>query len=337
MRPLRSSTFRRLGGALFVAVTAPVLRAQEEAPSSPFPPFDRQAFEAACTKAGADQSRIDEFHSDIQELGLGLAADYLMRDVHPAFGSAVDLSEEGDPRAALELTKVLAGTQDKILQGFTRYHLARVFLDGDDPEGAVKVLDQFLQENSGKTPLDGEAVYFYASALAEVPMAKTAMEIFNAYLQWFPDAPERFRATAHQRLQELLGQEDIPLHGLANDMKWCERRIRKLDTGEEVQEKQKAAIDLLQQLIEEMEEKEKQSGGAPSGNGQSQAPASRSALPEGTHRMGNLRDVKEVADRWAEMPERDRQAIEAEAQESLPESHKALLRDYYNKLGKGRK
>jgi len=329
-------TFQVLGSILVVAVTAPALRAQE-APASPFAAFDQQAFEAACAKAGAAEGRLVEFRSEIGELGLGIAADNLMRDIHEAFGNAVDLSEEGDPRAALELTKVMSSTSDKILQGFARYHLARVFLDGDDPEGAVRVLDEFLQENSGVTPLDDEAVYFYASALAEVPSPKIAMEIFNAYLQWFPDAPERFRATAHQRLQELLLQDDIPLHGLADDMKWCERRIRKLDTGKEVQEKQKAAIDLLQQLIEEMEEREKQSGGPPSGNGMPSGPADTSALPGGEHRVGSLQNAPEVADRWGNMQDRDRKAIEAEIQRSLPPSHQKMLEEYYKKLGKGRK
>lgn len=328
--------FKIIGSFLVAAtITAPALRGQE-APASPLPPFEQSAFEAACVGAGAGDERMAEFRAEIEELGIGLAADHLMRDIHPAYGAAVDLSEAGDPKAALQLTKVLSSTSDKVLQGFARYHLARVFLDGDDPEGAVRVLDDFLQENGGLTPLDAEAVYFYASALAEIPAVQSAMEIFNAYLQWFPDAPERFRATAHQRLQELLLQKDDQLHALADDMKWCERRIRNLDTGEEVQEKQRATIDLLDQLIEEMEEREKQASGPPSGNGPPSGPANQSALPGGEHRIGNLNDAPNVADRWGNLKDADRKAIEAEIQNSLPAHYRKPTEEFYKKLGSSR-
>jgi predicted negative regulator of RcsB-dependent stress response len=298
-----------------------------------FKPFDQAAYEAHARKLGASDAQLDNFRKECAEQGVGRAADNLIRLLNPTIDAAVKLSQNGDPRAALDLTKILAGTDDKILQAHLRYHLARVFLDGDDPERAVAVLNQYIKENANLTPLDDEVVFFYGQALADVPEPQDACSIFNAFLKWFPNASERYRATAHQRVQELEAQKDSDLHTLADGMKKVTRELKHQKTDVPVQTEQKTFITELDRLIEMYQEMEKQKSGNPSGNQRSSGPASHSALVEGPARIGNLNKVPNVADRWGDMKDKDRKQIESEIQNGLPPHYKKLLEEYYKKLG----
>lgn len=310
--------------------------AEAQGSDNPFKPFDRAAYEAHATQLGATPAQLTRFGQEIEQLGAGRAGDNLMRALNPAYDAAVKLSEAGDPKAALELTKVLDGASDKTLQGHLRYHLARVFLDGDDPERAVLVLNKYVNENANLTPLDDEVVYFYAQSLAEVPMSEEALNLFRGFLEWFPTASERYRATAHQRAQELEGQLDSALHQLADGMKKVTRDLRKQNTGKPTQERQKDFVTKLDELIEMYEEMEKQGGGgSPSGNQQSMAPAGKSGLVEGEARIGNLEKRASVADRWGNMKDKDREKIESEVQNLLPPESRKMLEEYYKKLGAG--
>lgn len=308
---------------------------QGQGVQNPFTPFDRAAFEAHVRKAGANDQQMAAFAQQVGELGITRAADNLMRALHPTFHAAVERSEAGDPVAALALTQVLAATTDPVLQGHVRYHLARVFLDGDDPDRAVEVLNDYLKQNINKTPLDAEAAFFYSQALAEIPLPELAVPRFRAFLQWFPDASERFRAVAQQRIQELLNQQDSRLHLLADGMKKTKRDLRKQKTDEPVQVDQLSYIEQLNELIKMYEEMEKQSGGSPSGNGPSSGPANSSALVEGEARIGALDKKTAVADRWGNMKDKDREKIEADVQNTLPPQYRKMLEEYYKKLGTG--
>ncbi|MBL8727105.1 MAG: hypothetical protein JNM25_01655 [Planctomycetes bacterium] len=323
----------RLLAAMLVAATfAPTQ--QTPGVQSPFRPFDRARFEALAQKLGATEPMLQTFGSRIDEYGLARAADDLLRAAVPTFDAAVRSHEAGDPAAALQLTQVLAATQDLLLQAHVRYHLARVFLDSDDPEHAVEVLTDYLRHNINLSPLDGEAAFFYAQSLAEIPLAELAIPRFRAFLQWFPDASERFRAAAHQRMLELERQQENPLHQLADGMKKTTRDLRKQKTDDPVQLDQKRYIEQLDELIEMFEEMENQSAGAASGTGPSSNPAAKSALPEGDGSVGNLEKRGTLADRWGPMRDEDRKKIEAAVQQGLPAQYQKMLEDYYEKLGK---
>jgi tetratricopeptide (TPR) repeat protein len=313
--------------------------AQGDAPvhevQNPFEPFDRAAYEAHARTSGATPAQLEEFARAAQELGAARAGDALMRSLHPTFDAAVRLSEAGDPKAALALTQLLAGSEDPVLGGHVRYHLGRVFLDGDDPERAVEILNEYLRANINRTPLDAEAAFFYAQALAEIPMPEAALPRFHAFLRWFPDASERFRATAQQRVGELEKQQESRLHSLADRMKKLARDLKKQKTDKPVQVEQQDLIEELQELIEMYEEQERQSGGAPSGNSAPSGPATKSGLTEGEGRIGSLEKRVSLADRWGEMKDKDRKEIESAIQNGLPPQYRKMLEEYYKKLGTG--
>jgi hypothetical protein len=162
-----------------------------------------------------------------------------------------------------------------------------------------------------------------------------ASQAFQDYLRLFPTAPERFRAVALQRAAELQTQLDDPLHQLADAMKGVERDLKKSRTGDPTQERQRDIVEKLEQIIEEMERQEQQSGGNPTGNSPTTSPASESAAPDGESRVGSLGKVPGVGDRWGNLKDRDRKEIEAEVTTGLPERDRDLLKRYFGRLGGG--
>ncbi len=302
---------------------------------NPFQPFDRARFEVEAQKLGATPAQLEAFAAQIAEHGLARAADLLVRQAVPAFDAAVKLQEAAQPTAALELTKVLAATSEPLLRAHARYHLAQVFLDSDDPEAAADVLRDYVLHDVNHSPLDAEAAFYYAQSLAEMPLPDAAIPRFRAFLQWFPDASERFRSAAHQQVLELERQQQSRLHVLADGMKKTARDLKKHKTGKPVQVDQEGYIEELQELIEMFEEMERQAGGPPSGNGPSSNPATQSALPDGEATVGTLNKKPTLADRWGDMKDREREKIEAEVQNSLPPQYRKMLEQYYKKLGAG--
>jgi len=309
--------------------TLPTLHVQ-----NPFQPFDQPRFEKAARDLGATELQVKTFAEEVEEIGAARAADDLLRKAVPAFDTAVMAALDGDPKAALELTKVLVDTKSPLLQAHVRYHLARLFLTSDDPERAIDVLNEYIQHNLNHSPLDGEAAYFYAQSLAEIPMIDAALPRFQAFLKWFPEASERLRSAAHQRVLELERQKESRLHMLADGMKKTTRDLRKQKTDKPVQVDQEKYLEELDQLIEMFKQKESQSSGPASGLGPSSAPANQSALPGGEGTVGNLNNKPSLADRWGEMRDSERKKIMADVQNTMPPQYQKMLEEYYKKLGK---
>ena len=315
----------------------PPAPAAKQDPTVPFRPFDPAAFAAAMQKLGANPEQLAAMAKAAADVGPARAGEALLRTLAPAYGKAMELADGGDPRAALELTKLLTPDTDALVAAHVRYQLARLLLDADEPNDAIDVLEGYLKTCSNRTALDGEVVFFYAQAVAEVPNPELAVQLYRSFLKWFPEASERFRAVATQRAAELDRQLDSSLHGLADGMKKVGRDLRHQETGKPTQEKQKEFLTQLDELIEMFEQMERQSSGAASGNGPSSNPADQSSLPEGEARIGNLENVKKVADRWGDMKQKDREKIESEVQTNLPPQYRKMLEEYYKRLGTSKK
>ena len=119
-------------------------------------------------------------------------------------------------------------------------------------------------------------------------------------------------------------------------MKYCERKLKKEQTGKIVETKQLDIVEKLDLLIKQLEEQQQQGGGGPpNGNQQSGGPANRSQIQPGEGRVGNLHGSRGVKDRWGNMKDRDREKILSELQTKLPERYRALLESYYKRLNKG--
>ena len=296
--------------------------------------FDPAAFAAWAKQKGASQAQLEAFEIAKAE-GLGVAAEQLMRQVDPSYAKACELADKNAPEAALELAKLAAGS-DSRQSAFAQYRLARVLLDNDDPEAAVAVLQKYIEGDGTAAPFGIDAAYYHAHALARVPVLAAAKLALETFITAYADsAPERYLAVAKQQLQELMQQGEVPLYEVADKMKSAERGLKKTDTGKPTQEKQKWALEKLEELIKIAEEQEKQQGGAPSGNQASGNPATKSATPEGAARIGELHKAPSTVDRWVILKDSERKAIESEAATKLPPQYSKMLEEYYKKLGKG--
>lgn len=312
-----------LGWLLLAAVPA-----QQPAPS-PFQPFDRTAFAAAMQQAGASDEHLARFTKACAEASEAAAAEALLRTLFADYGAAMQQMEASDPRAVTTLAEVLSKASQPHLVGHARYWLGRMFLEVDDPEGAVDFFADFLKQSRNQTTLDPDVVFFYGTALARIPERDAALRVLQEFLQLFPNAPERYRASAEQLVAELSGKIN-PLHEIADNMGGVERRIRKTDTGDETQQRQEDVIARLQKIIEEVEEIEKQSSGG--GGGSATSPRKESNLTPGATQVGNLGKAGSVTDRWGTLKDRERKAIEGEAEAKLSGRYKKLVQDYYRKL-----
>lgn len=298
------------------------------------PRFDPAKFVQWLEAQKADAKVIESFQTDWSQGPDGRVTDRAVRAVARRYARAMELVEDGDPKGALELGKVLAKTEDPVIRAHARYFLARTLLNEDDPEGAAELLKDFIRFDRGHSWLDGEAAFYLGYALSLVPSVEDAILNLDAFLKLYEDAPERYRMNADRLLQELKAQWKSPLHGIADDMKWCERRLKKEQAGEPVEVRQLDILERLQQLIEELEKQQQQGGGAPSGNQIPSGPASQSKLPPGEGRVGQLHGSRGVKDRWGSMPDKDRQKIFNELQNKLPERYRVLLENYYKRINK---
>ena len=214
-----------LASVAALLVSAAGVSAQDPAPTeNPFKPFDRSKFVEHVRGLGAGDEDIAAYESQCEEESVAHATESLLRKFHKDYDAAAVLAEDGDPKAALELAALIEKDEDPYVRAHSRYHLGRHFLDADDPDHAAQAFAQYLMQDKNRTPLDAEVAFFYGSALAEVPRVEHAATTFADFLELFPNAPERYRAVAAQRMAELEAQFESPLHQIADTMKGVEPR-----------------------------------------------------------------------------------------------------------------
>ena len=300
------------------------------------PRFSQEAFTKWMKARKADPKILGAFAKEWEMGPDSHITDRAVRGIDKDYARATKISDSGDPKGALELARVLATSKDVMVRAHARYVLARVLLDEDDPEGAVEILTEFIRKNRGLTVLDAEAAFYLGYSLSLIPEVGEAIINLDLFLQLYPDAPERYRANAHDLLAELKAQWDSPLHQVADEMKSVERSLKKRQVGKEVETKQLEIVNKLQKLIEQLEQKQKQGpgGGPPKGNQQSNGPASESALPGGKGRIGGLHGSRGVKGAWGKMKDRDREKVLNDIQTRLPERYRHLLEKYYKKINK---
>src|SRR5690606_38357288 len=123
------------------------LAAQDGAKELAFRPFDQAAFEAHMQAAGVGAERLEAFRRNVVDESARLAVDHLLREKFDPYRKGVLLAEDADPRAALELTKLIQADTDPYVNAYSRYHLARTFLQSDDPEEAATILAEFVDND----------------------------------------------------------------------------------------------------------------------------------------------------------------------------------------------
>jgi tetratricopeptide (TPR) repeat protein len=273
-------------------------------------------------------------------LSAGLA---ILSEPFKAALAAVDAQENAKADAAL---RPLLTSPDPYLATNAAVLLARSLVDQDRLEDAQAVLeplvarrDELIAHSFAETEVDFLLAYCQLSNL-QYDKALAGLERFE---QDYPDAPDRFRLPAHQMLQELRARRPESLGEVSDLMVYSSRRLASGQPGKPVQIKQERAIELLQKMIKEAEQREDEQKKQASSGGQGQpqpgqpnSPAQQSYLPGGKSEIGKLgrSPVVRPGEEWGKMRPADRERVLQSLRKNFPSRYRQLVEQYYRQLAK---
>lgn len=156
------------------------------------------------------------------------------------------------------------------------------------------------------------------------------------------DASPRLTIAARQMAMELANRTPEKLGDVVDLMDFSGKRLKSVDAGETLRERQQRIIDLLDKLIKEEEDKEKQnssSGGSGSSgtpNNSPSNPMQQSQLPGGAPEAGQLRSARRAnpGESWGNMPPAERERVLQALRGTFPTRYRQLVEQYYEELSK---
>ncbi len=266
----------------------------------------------------------------------------------PAFRSGLDAYDEEQFERAYELLTALSDGEDPYLAANATFLAIKALVAQEKLVEARERLEVFLKDPTAVdlyTVHAAEAAYLRGYLALQDLQYHEAFMAFNSMLERYPEAGQRLRVSARQILAELRRRRPERIGDVADLMAFAGRRLGHLDTGARVQERQQRAIDLLDQLIEEAEQREQSgggggggssSGGTPRGGQSPSNPMPDSALPGGGGEDMQLRSRRQArpGEAWGGMPPAERERILQQLRDSFPSRYRQLVEQYYEELGK---
>jgi len=183
---------------------------------------------------------------------------------------------------------------------------------------------------------------FAYSLLADLRYEEAKLAL-KRFLLEHADASPRLTIAARQMAMELANRTPEKLGDVVDLMDFSGKRLKSVDAGETVRERQQRILDLLDKLIKEEEEKEKQSsqsggGGSSSGtpNQSPSNPMQQSQLPGGAPEAGQLRAARRASpgEAWGSMPPAERERVLQALRGTFPTRYRQLVEQYYEELSK---
>ena len=171
-----------------------------------------------------------------------------------------------------------------------------------------------------------------------------AHESLIAFLQEYPDAPQRLTQAARQMLADLQHQRRGDFQEVVDLMEHTARHLATADAGQNVQDKQQRILDLLDALIDEAQQQE-QSSSQPqpldrseTGSSQPETPMPDSVLPQSGSKSGTYRDSRQAnpGEVWGTLPPAQRERVLQALRDSFPSRYRRLVEQYYEELAKKR-
>jgi hypothetical protein len=297
--------------------------------------FDQTAF----NKVWADESRtILDRTADSLALGSPEAA-RVLADVR-----------KFDAPAPAATPALLTDTKS---DAFFRTNLALAFAKA---AASKKVYEEALEALNAATPevaVDPSALYFFKAVAEHATMRKeAATSSIVKLLDDVADAPDRYKMVATLMFFEMQSWSPDP-KDLANIERLMDNSGRRLELargGEKTQDIQKKIVFRLDELIKELENKNKpgqcnggncpnggQPGNGPPGGNTTQPsnPASDSVIMGGSG-PGNVTDkeLRNIAEKWGTLPPEKRAKIIEDINRDLPAKYKPMIDDYFKSLNK---
>ena len=280
---------------------------------------------------------------DTDDESLAIEALVLMS---PEFRDGLDAYDAEDYDTCLAAMDRLRKSPDPYIRQNARAYAIKTLVHTDRLIEAQERLERLLKNIAEWKPYSlDEAEMWYMLGYCQVQNLQydKANATLRNFLRDYPNASPRFIVTAKQMLAELARRIPESIDEVADLMTFSEKRLAVGDADEHVQEVQGRIVELLDQLIEQAEEQEKnqQAGGGKSKSQRSQQPKSQPEQPmpaskaapeparESSKNPGRRVNPGEA---WGSMPDAEREKILQVLHDRFPGRYRALVEQYYQSL-----
>jgi hypothetical protein len=256
------------------------------------------------------------------------------RDYHSAAPTALPALLKDAKKPAF-LRANLAVAYGKALTG------RKIYEEALEAFGAVKLEDV----------VDPSAYLFHKAVCEHALMLKERADAsIDRLLVDASDAPERYRMVAALMHFDMLTWQEKDLGWIARKMDNIQRRLDLKRGGKHTQKIQKEVLVRLDEMIKEIENQQKQQGNDPNGgacpsggqNPGSSPGTDKSSSPQRDTQGGTAagtgavdsKKVKEVAEVWGRLPDKERVAALRELTRTMPAKDRAVIEAYFRELQK---
>jgi hypothetical protein len=257
------------------------------------------------------------------------------------------LDEARDPDGAAP-TAVPAAIRDAKRPAFYRANLALAYAKA---LASRRVYEEALESLRAVKPEDvvDPASYLFHKAVAEhaLMMKDQAADSIDRLLVDVPESPERYRMVAALMNLDMLTWQDKDLGWISRKMGVIKDRLDISRGGKKTQKMQKEVLVRLDEMIKEMENKQKgccqcNGGGCPNGAPKDGPPGNniQSSSPQQDSYGGNgggrgevdPKKVKEIAEIWGKLPEKERAKAMVELTRGMPPKYREAIETYFKQL-----
>jgi tetratricopeptide (TPR) repeat protein len=201
------------------------------------------------------QKRVIDVVSTLRkdDLATDMVITQALRETNPDFAAALIALAAKDTDGAVSRLRGLVAAEDPYLAAASSFYLARAYVEDDDYERALPLLENVIDKHTEHTLHIGEAMFLRGISESHLLKRVEAMESFTEFLKQYPNAPQRMLAAARQNL-ELLEQIELgSINDIHDHMQYSHRRLSLDDSGTKTQEVQDDIVAMLTSLIEETE------------------------------------------------------------------------------------
>ena len=238
----------------------------------------------------------------------------------------------------------LRAADDTYLKAYATYRYGVAQMNRERYEAAAAAFVAVLNQYGRYVGCDIDSAFYLVICHGQTREKEKAIVAANAFLEDYPDAPERYRKAMEQIRNELVQEWESPLYDLAGRMNHVARKIEGGETGKATQDEQTEIVGIIEELIRRAKENEgggdqNNGGGSPRGNQQPSNPADKSSPPGGASRTGDLRPKpkRKPGDQWGDMRDKERDEVLQALKEKFPDRYRELLEQYHKALAEGKR
>jgi hypothetical protein len=255
------------------------------------------------------------------------------------------LAEARDPQSSAPTT-VPAILKDSKVNSYLRDNLALAYSKALISRRIFEDALESLKTTKAEQVVDPSAYCFYR-AVAEhtLMLRKEADDSVFRLLDDVVDAPVRYRNVAALMHIDMLSWQDNDLGWIARKMGVIKDRLEIARGGNKTQKYQKDVLVRLDEMIKEMENCKGgccgncpgggSGSGMPNGNQVGSNGAKDSALPNAGGLPGSVdpKRLKEIADVWGTLPEKERAKYVQDVTRSMPIKYRETIQIYLKSIG----